>query len=67
MKKIKNLFKAPAKENKEIEELSFRTCLKCDQKFKPEHKHNRICPSCAKANSRISSQASGIGFGPRVV
>lgn len=29
-------------------QIVFRQCLRCEKKFKPKSKFNRICPQCKK-------------------
>ena len=63
MTKNKSLIKDPAPANNEgIKTSDPPLCLKCDKKFKPKHKYNRLCPSCTNSNSKISHQATGIGW-----
>ena len=45
------------RENNEKYNVSSRDCLKCQKKFKPQAKFNRICKACTDSNDHYRYSA----------
>ena len=44
--------------------LFFKYCIKCDEKFKPTGRNEKVCPDCKIKNfeKRRKKESEGLGF-----